>query len=64
MKRLSEQVRSDISSLIDAGLSSSQIASTLNLDHCTIDRVRTVTRPHAQKNLGGRPSKLNAAAKR
>jgi transposase len=64
MKRLSEQVRSDISSLIDAGLSSRQIASRLNLDRRTIDRVRTVTRPHAQKNLGGRPPKLNATAKR
>ena len=64
MKRLFEQVRSDISSLINAGLSLRQIASRLNLDRHTIDRVRTVTRPHAQKNLGGRPPKLNATAKR
>jgi len=64
MKRISEQVRNNIVSLLDTGLSSRQIAARLGVGRRTVDRVRAKTRPDIQKPRAGRPAKLNATDKR
>jgi transposase len=64
MKRLSGQVRNNIVSLIDSGLSSRRIAERVGVNCRTVDRVRAVARPGIQKSRGGRPAKLSASDKR
>ena len=64
MRRLSEQKRADILSLLDMGRSARQIATELGLGRSTVARVRVSERPNTEKSTGGRPSKLNATDKR
>lgn len=64
MKPISEETRSSIISLLDAGLSSRQIAAQLGVNRATVDRVRANARPDMQKNQGGRPSKFTPFDKR
>src|SRR5262245_27205767 len=64
MKPIPEQVHSNIVSLLDAGLSSRQIAARLGVGRTTVNRVRAATRPDMQKCRAGRPAKLNAVGKR
>jgi transposase len=63
MKPISKQLHSSIISLLDAGLSSCQIAAQLGVGHSTVDRVRAATRPDLQKHQAGRPAKLTATNK-
>jgi len=64
MKHVSEQIRNNIVSLLDDGLSSRQIAAWLGVGHRTVDRVRAAIRPSLQKPRAGRPAKLSATDKR
>lgn len=64
MKPISEQVHNSIISLLDAGLSSRQIAAQLGVGHTTVDKVRAATRQGIQKCRAGQPAKLSAADKR
>jgi len=64
MKRISEQVRNNIVSLLDTGLSSRHIAARLGVGRRTVDRVRATTRPDIQRPRAGRPAKLNTTDKR
>jgi len=64
MKSISEQVRNNIVSLLDAGLSARQISTNLGVGRSTVDRVRATNRSGMQKPRAGRPRKLNAVDKR
>jgi transposase len=60
MRRISEDTRNSIISLIDAGLSSRKVETRLGVSHTTVNKVRAEARPCVQKSQGGRPSKLTA----
>jgi transposase len=64
MKPITEEMRNNVISLLDAGLSTRQIARDLDLGNATVHRVREKARPNAQKSRGGRPAKFTAADKR
>lgn len=64
MKRISEDVRRNILSLLDAGVSGRQIAQRLGVSTGTVHNVRASSKVSAQKNQGGRPFKLTATDKR
>ena len=64
MRRISENTRNSILSLIDVGLSTRQVAERLGVGRMTVSRVRAAARPYARKSRGGRPAKLTAADKR
>jgi transposase len=64
MRRISEETRNSILSLIDSGLSLRQIEARLGVGHATVSRVREKARPCAQKSRGGQPAKLTTIDKR
>jgi transposase len=64
MKRISEQTRNNILSLIDSGLSSRQIGAQLGVNHATVCRVRASVRSGTQGRRAGRPRKLSVVDKR
>lgn len=64
MKRLNDEIRNNIVSLLDAGLSSRQIEVQMGVSRRTIDVLRAQVRPNIQKSIGGRPAKLTEANKR
>jgi transposase len=63
MRRISEDTRNSILSLIDAGLSSRKVEARLGVSRMTVSRVRAEARPCVQKCRSGRPSKLTATDK-
>ena len=64
MRRIPEDTRNNIISLIDSGFSSHEIEAQLGVGHTTVRKVRAKARPCAQKSRGGRPAKLTATDKR
>jgi transposase len=64
MRRISEDTRNGILSLIDAGLSSRKVEAQLGVSSMTVSRVRAEARPCVQKSRSGRPAKLTATDKR
>ena len=60
MRRISEDSRNNIISLIDAGLESRKVEARLGVSHMTVSRVRAEARPCVQKSRGGRSDKLTA----
>ena len=64
MRRISENTRNSILSLIDADLSSREVEARLGVSQATVSRVRAEARPHAQRSRGGHPAKLTATDKR
>jgi transposase len=64
MRRIPEDTRNNVISLVDAGLLSYKIAAQLGVGHMTVSRVRAKARPCVQKRRGGRPAKLTATDKR
>src|SRR5271170_265707 len=64
MRRISEDTRNNIISVIDAELTSRQIEAQIGVGHATVDRVRKDARSGVQKSHGGRPAKLTTNDKR
>ena len=64
MRHISKDTRNSITSLVDAGLSTREIKTQLNVGHMTLSRVRARARPDAQKNRGGRSAELTTTNKR
>lgn len=64
MHQLSDSTRKQILALLDKGQSSHRIARQLDVGRATVDRVRRVLRPGAQKSRGGRPAKLSQVDRR
>jgi transposase len=64
MKPISDEVRNNIVSLLDSGLSGRQISARLNVGRSTVNRVRAATRHETEKPRAGRPAKLSVADKR
>jgi transposase len=64
MKRISEDTRNSIVSLIDAGLSTREVETQLGVSCMTVSRVGAEARPYAQESRGGLPAKLTATDKR
>ena len=64
MKRISEDTRNCILSLLDAGLSTHEIEAQLCVSYMTVSRVRAKARPDMHKSRGGRPAKLTITDKR
>ena len=63
MKHLSDEIRNNIVSLLDSGLSSHQIEVQIGVSRRTIDIIQAQSRPDMQKSIGGRPAKLTAINK-
>ena len=64
MKRISENTRNCILSLLDAGLSTYEIEAQLGVNYATVSRVCAKARPDVYKSRGGRPAKLTITDKR
>src|SRR5271169_4289088 len=64
MKKISDATRSTITSLLDDGLSSRQIASRVKVNHRTVDKICVVYRPGIQKPKGGRKARLSTNDKK
>jgi transposase len=64
MKKISDDIRNNIVSMLNSGLSSRKIAARLNIHRSTIDNVRKQLMQDAPKSAGGRPSTLSAHDKR
>jgi transposase len=64
MKRISEQVRQDIISLLDTGLTSRKIAEQVGVSHTMVNIVRRTTKPGIPKPRAGRAAKLSVGDKR
>jgi Trp operon repressor len=63
MKKISNETKQSIISLLNKNLSSRQIASQLGVSHTTVTRVDAGSRPSTQKQKGGWPSKLTITDK-
>src|SRR5208282_1516256 len=64
MKKISDAMRSTITSLLDDGLSSRQIASRVKVNHCTVDKIHMVYHPGIQKLKEGRKARLSTNDKK
>src|SRR5271169_6967 len=64
MKKISDAMCSTITSLLDDGLSSRQIASRVKVNHRTVDKICMVYHPGIQKPKGGRKAKLSTNDKK
>src|SRR5208337_4048526 len=64
MKKISDTTHSTITSLLDDGLSSRQIASRVKVNHHTVDKIQVVYRPGIQKSKGGRKARLSTNDKK
>src|SRR5579863_2735954 len=64
MRRISEEIRDNILSLLDTGLSSRAIEAQLCVSRTTVNKVRASIRSSMQKSRSGRPAKLTATDKR
>ena len=53
MKHLSDEIRNNIVSLLDSGLSSHQIEVQIGVSCRTIDVIQAQSRPDMQKSIGG-----------
>jgi Transposase/DDE superfamily endonuclease len=61
MRTLSSANQNRILSLLDAGLTLSNIAASTGYNISTVSRLRSKHRSHLYKSLGGRPAKLSPA---
>src|SRR4051812_44485594 len=64
MKSIFEQIQNNFVSLLNASLSSCQIALQLCPSRATMNKVCAGARPDMQKGVGGRPVRFTAADKR
>ena len=53
MKRLTDEIRNNIISLLDSGLSSHQIEAQIGVSRRTVDAICAQARPAIQKSIGG-----------
>src|SRR5271169_3793296 len=64
MKKISDAMCSTITSLLDDGLSSRQIASRVKVNRRTVDKIHIVYHPDIQKPKGGRKARLSTNDKK
>ena len=64
MRQISEDIKNNVISSIDQGISSRQIAKRLGISSTTIDKVKKKYCPNKKKSKGGRPEKLTEINKR